>query len=83
VTARSAGEASPGTRNAGRDLFDTAMAAGMSARTSEAIIDRMVLYPKRRGHPEEFGRLVRHIVENPYINATTLDIDAGTRMMAR
>jgi NAD(P)-dependent dehydrogenase (short-subunit alcohol dehydrogenase family) len=64
-------------------LFDTAMAAGMSAQTSEAIIDRMVLYPKRRGRPEEFGRLVRRIVENEYLNAATLDIDAGTRMAPR
>lgn len=64
-------------------LFDTAMAAGMSAKTSDAIMDRMVLYPKRRGRPEEFARLVRHVIENEYLNATTLDIDAGTRMMAR
>jgi len=64
-------------------LFDTAMAAGMSAQTREAIIERMVLHPKRRGRPEEFGRLVCHIVENDYINATTLDIDAGTRMTPR
>jgi len=58
------------------------MAAGMSVQTSEAVIERMVLYPKRRGRPEEFGRLVRHIIENEYINATTLDIDVGTRMTA-
>jgi NAD(P)-dependent dehydrogenase (short-subunit alcohol dehydrogenase family) len=64
-------------------LFDTGMAAGMSKETSEGILDRMVLYPKRIGRPEEFGRLVRHIVENEYINATTLDIDAGTRMTPR
>ena len=64
-------------------LFDTAMVAGMSAQTREGILDRMVLFPKRRGRPEEFGRLVRHIVENEYLNATTLDLDAGTRMTAR
>jgi NAD(P)-dependent dehydrogenase (short-subunit alcohol dehydrogenase family) len=64
-------------------LFDTAMAAGMSAKTSEGIIERMVLYPKRRGRAEEFARLVRHVVENEYLNATTLDIDAGTRTMPR
>jgi NAD(P)-dependent dehydrogenase (short-subunit alcohol dehydrogenase family) len=64
-------------------LFDTAMAAGMSDKTSEAIIERMVLYPKRRGRPEEFARLVRFIVENEYMNATTVAIDAGTRMTAR
>jgi NAD(P)-dependent dehydrogenase (short-subunit alcohol dehydrogenase family) len=64
-------------------LFDTAMAAGMSAKTSDGILERMVLYPKRRGRPEEFARLVRHIVENEYLNATTVAIDAGTRMTAR
>jgi len=64
-------------------LFDTAMVAGMPEKVSEAIIDRMVLYPKRRGRPEEFGRLVRHIVENEYLNATMLDLDAGTRTMPR
>ena len=64
-------------------LFDTAMAAGMSEKTSEGILERMVLYPKRRGRPEEFARLVRHIVENEYLNATTISIDAGTRMTAR
>jgi NAD(P)-dependent dehydrogenase (short-subunit alcohol dehydrogenase family) len=64
-------------------LFDTAMAAGMSTKTSEGILERMVLYPKRRGRPEEFARLVRHIVENEYLNATTVAIDAGTRMTAR
>ena len=63
-------------------MDDTSMAAGMSVQTSEAVIERMVLYPKRRGRPEEFGRLVRHIIENEYINATTLDIDVGTRMTA-
>jgi NAD(P)-dependent dehydrogenase (short-subunit alcohol dehydrogenase family) len=64
-------------------LFDTAMAAGMSEKTSDGILERMVLYPKRRGRPEEFARLVRHIVENEYMNATTVAIDAGTRMTAR
>jgi NAD(P)-dependent dehydrogenase (short-subunit alcohol dehydrogenase family) len=64
-------------------LFDTAMAAGMPPAVSDAIVERMVLYPKRRGRPEEFGRLVRHIVENEYLNATMLEIDAGTRMTAR
>ncbi len=64
-------------------LFNTGMAAGMPANVAQAIIDRMVLYPHRMGSPEEFGRLVRHIVENDYLNATTIDLDAGTRMTPR
>src|SRR5437762_2771986 len=64
-------------------LFDTAMAAGMSAKASTGIIERMVLFPKRRGRAEEFARLVQHVVENEYLNATTIDIDAGTRTTPR
>ena len=64
-------------------LFDTAMVAGMPEQVSDALVDRMGLYPKRRGRPEEFGRLVRHIVENGYLNATMLDLDAGTRTTPR
>ena len=62
-------------------LYNPRSGGGHARR--EAIIDRMVLYPKRRGRPEEFGRLVRHIVENEYLNATMLDLDAGTRTMPR
>lgn len=64
-------------------LFETAMAAGMSKETREGILERMALYPRRLGRPEEFARLVRHVVENEYLNATSLDLDAGTRMTAR
>jgi NAD(P)-dependent dehydrogenase (short-subunit alcohol dehydrogenase family) len=64
-------------------LFDTAMVAGMTDKVRDAIIDRMVLFPKRRGRPEEFARLVRHVVENEYLNATMLDIDAGVRTTPR
>lgn len=64
-------------------LFDTAMVSGMPDNVSQSIIDRMILYPNRMGQPREFAGLVRHIVENSYLNATTLDLDAGARMQAR
>jgi len=64
-------------------LFDTAMVAGMPDNVSQSIIDRMILYPNRMGRPGEFARLVQHIVENSYLNATTLNLDAGARMQAR
>jgi NAD(P)-dependent dehydrogenase (short-subunit alcohol dehydrogenase family) len=64
-------------------LFDTAMVAGMPDNVSQSIIDRMILYPNRMGQPREFARLVQHIVENSYLNATTLNLDAGARMQAR
>ena len=64
-------------------LFNTAMVAGLPDNVSQSIIDRMILYPNRMGRPVEFARLVQHIVENSYLNATTLDLDAGARMQAR
>ncbi|MGE3064851.1 MAG: SDR family NAD(P)-dependent oxidoreductase [Hyphomicrobiaceae bacterium] len=63
-------------------LFDTGMAAGIPA-VAQAILDDMVLYPHRMGRPEEFGRLARHIIENEYLNATTIDFDAGARLATR
>ncbi len=64
-------------------LFNTSMVAGMPDNVSQSIIDRMILYPERMGQPEEYAKLAQHIVENSYLNATTLDLDAGARMQAR
>jgi NAD(P)-dependent dehydrogenase (short-subunit alcohol dehydrogenase family) len=62
-------------------LFDTPLAASLP-HVVDAMLARMVLYPSRAGRPEDFGRLVRHIVENQYLNATTIDLDAGIRVTA-
>lgn len=64
-------------------LFDTGMVAGLPAQVTQSIVDRMVLFPRRLGRPEEFASLVQVIVENAYLNATTLELDAGTRLSAR
>ncbi|MCM3562760.1 SDR family NAD(P)-dependent oxidoreductase [Hydrogenophaga intermedia] len=64
-------------------LFDTPMVAGLPKKVAQAIVDRMILFPRRMGRPQELAQLVRSIVANPYINATCLHIDAGARMSAR
>lgn len=64
-------------------LFDTGMAAGMPPKVADKLINNMVLYPARMGQPEEFAGLVCHIVENAYINATTISIDGGGRVGTR
>jgi NAD(P)-dependent dehydrogenase (short-subunit alcohol dehydrogenase family) len=64
-------------------LFDTGMAAGMPPKVADKLINNMVLYPARMGQPEEFAGLVRHVVENSYINATTISIDGGGRVGTR
>ena len=60
-------------------LFETAMSSGMPTKVSQNIIDNVILFPHRMGQAPEFGGLVRHIVENAYLNATTISLDAGAR----
>ena len=37
-------------------------------------------YPQRFGLPEEFAHLVAAVLENTFINAETIRLDAGARM---
>lgn len=64
-------------------LFDTAMVAGIPDKVVDAMVQKMMLYPNRMGTGAEFGHLVQHIVENTYLNATSIDLDAGARMANR
>ncbi|WP_322033909.1 SDR family NAD(P)-dependent oxidoreductase [Paraburkholderia sp. J76] len=59
-------------------LFESGMSAGMPQKVSEGLLEKM-LFPRRMGKPDEFAGLVRHIVENAYLNAMTIDIDCGMR----
>jgi NAD(P)-dependent dehydrogenase (short-subunit alcohol dehydrogenase family) len=63
-------------------LFDTPMLRGLPDKVKESLA-RMVPFPSRLGRPAEFAILVRHIVENPMLNGTTIRLDAGIRMSAR
>ena len=36
--------------------------------------------PSRLGNPDEFGRLVLSIVENPYLNGSVIRLDGALRM---
>jgi 3-hydroxyacyl-CoA dehydrogenase / 3-hydroxy-2-methylbutyryl-CoA dehydrogenase len=60
-------------------LFDTGIFAGIDPRAVQAL-GAAALNPARLGEPGEFASLVVHIVENRYLNATTLSIDAGARL---
>ncbi|QVQ54157.1 SDR family NAD(P)-dependent oxidoreductase [Spiractinospora alimapuensis] len=63
-------------------LFDTPMAAGLPEAVRAGLVS-MVTEPQRLGEPDEFARLVRSMVENAYINAECVRLDAATRMSAR
>jgi 3-hydroxyacyl-CoA dehydrogenase/3-hydroxy-2-methylbutyryl-CoA dehydrogenase len=60
-------------------LFDTGIFAGVDPK-AVAALGSAALNPPRLGEPNEFASLVMHIVENRYLNATTLSIDAGARL---
>jgi NAD(P)-dependent dehydrogenase (short-subunit alcohol dehydrogenase family) len=60
-------------------LFETGMSAGMPPKVSQNLVDNSILFPRRMGRPPEFAALVQHVIENEYLNATTISLDAGTR----
>jgi 3-hydroxyacyl-CoA dehydrogenase / 3-hydroxy-2-methylbutyryl-CoA dehydrogenase len=60
-------------------LFDTGIFAGVDPK-AVAALGSAALNPPRLGEPSEFASLVMHVVENRYLNATTLSIDAGARL---
>jgi NAD(P)-dependent dehydrogenase (short-subunit alcohol dehydrogenase family) len=60
-------------------LFETGMSAGMPPKVSQSLVDNAILFPRRMGRPPEFAALVQHVIENEYLNATTISLDAGTR----
>ncbi|ACI59514.1 short-chain dehydrogenase/reductase SDR (plasmid) [Rhizobium leguminosarum bv. trifolii WSM2304] len=60
----------------GTELFDHIPEKGIEA------LKRALLYPARMGLPSEFAGLVRHIVENPYLNGSLIRLDGGARLPA-
>ncbi len=63
-------------------LFSTGITAGIPEEFAEALT-KDAAFPKRMGRPEEYGRLVVAIVENPMLNASTIRLDAGQRFAPR
>lgn len=60
-------------------VFGTPMMASLpeAARTS---LEQAVPFPKRLGNPEEFAKLVAHIIENSYLNGDVIRLDGAIRM---
>lgn len=59
-------------------LFSTGITSGLTSEFAE-VLTRDAAFPKRMGRPEEYGRLVVAIVENPMLNGSTIRLDAGQR----
>ena len=63
-------------------LFETPMSAGLPESIKRGIAEQ-IPFPRRLGRPVEFAMTVRHIVENPYLNGTTIMLDGAVRPPAR
>ena len=63
-------------------IFDTPMMAMAPDQVRLPLIE-MTQFPKRLGLPEEYASLVKHIVENPFLNGETIRLDGGIRMQPK
>jgi NAD(P)-dependent dehydrogenase (short-subunit alcohol dehydrogenase family) len=55
-------------------------------RDAEAFLAKLaepVVFPKRLGRPDEFGQLVRALIENDYMNAEVVRFDGGIRFQPK
>ncbi|MEY1555243.1 SDR family NAD(P)-dependent oxidoreductase [Yoonia sp. R2331] len=60
-------------------IFRTPMLEGLGQEVMDGLAAD-VIYPPRLGDPSEFAALVRHIIENDYLNGTTIRLDGALRM---
>jgi len=59
-------------------LFSTGITQGIPDEFATALT-KDAAFPKRMGRPEEYGKLVVAIVENPMLNGSCIRLDAGQR----
>jgi NAD(P)-dependent dehydrogenase (short-subunit alcohol dehydrogenase family) len=56
---------------------------GESAKKWKAELAQDALFPMQLGRPEDFATLTEHLIEDDYLNAETIRLEAGTRPGAR
>ena len=61
---------------------DTPMLGPMREDIRESLTSQ-IPFPKRVGRAEEFAALVKHIVENEYLNGEVIRLDGALRMQPR
>src|SRR5918998_5619743 len=59
-------------------LFATGLTAGIPKEFEDSLT-KDAAFPKRMGRPDEYGKLVVAIVENPMLNGGAIRLDAGQR----
>ena len=63
-------------------LFNTPMMEGLPEDVTAGIVAN-VPFPHRLGDPAEYAQMVSQIVANPYLNGTTIRLDAAVRLPQR
>lgn len=63
-------------------IMETPMLMGMPQEVQDSL-GKMVPFPSRMGKPAEYAALVRHIVENSYLNGEVIRLDGAIRMAAK
>jgi NAD(P)-dependent dehydrogenase (short-subunit alcohol dehydrogenase family) len=63
-------------------VFDTPLMRGLPD-TARQTLEASVPQPARLGHPHEYASLVRHIIENDYLNGEVIRLDGALRMGPR
>lgn len=63
-------------------IMDTPMMAAMTSAIKQSLLEQVV-FPKRLGKAQEYSLLVKHIIENVYLNGSVIHLDAAIRMAAK
>ncbi|MET0349642.1 MAG: 3-hydroxyacyl-CoA dehydrogenase [Rhizobacter sp.] len=63
-------------------LFATPMMSGMPQPVQDALA-AMVPFPSRLGTPDDFAKLVRHVIENDMLNGEVIRLDGAVRLAPR
>lgn len=61
-------------------VFETPMMQSLPEKAREQL-EAAVPYPKRLGNPNEFAKLVTHIIDNAYLNGEVIRLDGAIRMV--
>ncbi len=64
-------------------IYKSIAGTGRDADEFLARLAAPVVFPKRLGRPEEFGHLVRALIENDYMNAEVVRFDGGIRFQPK
>jgi NAD(P)-dependent dehydrogenase (short-subunit alcohol dehydrogenase family) len=60
-------------------VMQTPMMVSMTEEIQKSLSED-ILFPKKLGDPKNFGELCAHIIENTYLNGSTIRLDGGLRL---